>query len=105
MVMDTLAGLAFSYEVPKKEYMMEVPKKREMNLLLIDICLMKLLYLVYILLGVSILFLKLPIIGNMFVNKEHFMTAFFTLFIFLAVNNLFNTRTHRLNIFNHIFRK
>ena len=102
MVMDTLAGLAFSYEVPKKEYMMEVPKKRDesiINRYMLNEIVVSSIYL----LGVSILFLKLPIIGNMFVNKEHFMTAFFTLFIFLAVNNLFNTRTHRLNIFNHIF--
>lgn len=101
MVMDTLAGLAFSYEVPKKEYMMEVPKKRDesiINRYMLNEIVVSSIYL----LGVSILFLKLPIIGNMFVNKEHFMTAFFTLFIFLAVNNLFNTRTHRLNIFNHI---
>ena len=101
MVMDTLAGLAFSYEVPKKEYMMEIPKKRDesiINRYMLNEIVVSSIYL----LGVSILFLKLPIIGNMFVNKEHFMTAFFTLFIFLAVNNLFNTRTHRLNIFNHI---
>ena len=101
MVMDTLAGLAFSYEVPKKEYMMEEPKKRDesiINRYMFNEIVVSSIYL----LGVSILFLKLPIIGNMFVNKEHFMTAFFTLFIFLAVNNLFNTRTHRLNIFNHI---
>lgn len=101
MVMDTLAGLAFSYEVPKKEYMMEEPKKRDesiINRYMFNEIIISSIYL----LGVSILFLKLPIIKSMFINKEHFMTAFFTLFIFLAVNNLFNARTHRLNIFNHI---
>ena len=105
MVMDTLAGLAFSFEPPLKEYMEESSKKREekiINHYMLNEIVVSSIYL----LGVSILFLKLPIIGNMFVNKEHFMTAFFTLFIFLAVNNLFNTRTHRLNIFlkiNHLF--
>ena len=29
MVMDTLAGLAFSYEVPRIEYMKEPPKKKK----------------------------------------------------------------------------
>ena len=33
MVMDTLAGLAFSYEVPKIEYMEEKPKKRNENII------------------------------------------------------------------------
>ena len=32
MVMDTLAGLAFSYEVPRIEYMKEPPKKKEENI-------------------------------------------------------------------------
>ena len=30
------------------------------------------------------------------------MTSFFSLFIFLAVFNAFNARTHRLNIFAHL---
>ena len=33
MVMDTLAGLAFSYEPPKLEYMEELPKKRNEEIL------------------------------------------------------------------------
>ena len=33
MVMDTLAGLAFSYEVPRIEYMKEPPKKKEENII------------------------------------------------------------------------
>ncbi|MBR7042083.1 MAG: HAD-IC family P-type ATPase, partial [Bacilli bacterium] len=32
MVMDTLAGLAFSYEVPRIEYMKELPKKKDENI-------------------------------------------------------------------------
>ena len=32
------------------------------------------------------------------------MTAFFGLFIFLAIFNSFNARTHRLNLFANIFR-
>ena len=31
--MDTLAGLAFSYEVPRIEYMKETPKKKEENII------------------------------------------------------------------------
>lgn len=101
MVMDTLAGLAFSYEAPKIEYMKEKPKKRDemiINRYMFNEIIVSGLYLLII----CLLFLKLPNIKSLFTNDSHFMTAFFTLFIFLAVNNLFNARTHRLNIFSHI---
>lgn len=101
MVMDTLAGLAFSYETPKIEYMKEEPKKRDemiINRYMFNEIIVSGLYLLII----CLLFLKLPNIKSLFTNDSHFMTAFFTLFIFLAVNNLFNARTHRLNIFSHI---
>ena len=101
MVMDTLAGLAFSYEAPKIEYMKEEPKKRDemiINRYMFNEIIVSGLYLLII----CLLFLKLPNIKSLFTNDSHFMAAFFTLFIFLAVNNLFNARTHRLNIFSHI---
>lgn len=101
MVMDTLAGLAFSYEVPRIEYMKEATKKRKesiINRYMFNEIIISGFYL----LTISIIFLKLPIIVNFFVDSGHHNTAFFTLFIFLAVNNLFNARTHRLNIFSHI---
>lgn len=101
MVMDTLAGLAFSYEVPKKDYMIERPKQRNESIINKYMFNEIIISSIYILI-VCLLFLKLPFIRSLFTNKEHYMTAFFTLFIFLAVNNLFNVRTHRLNIFNHI---
>lgn len=101
MVMDTLAGLAFSYEVPKKDYMIERPKQRNESIINKYMFNEIIISSIYILI-ICLLFLKLPFIRSLFTNKEHYMTAFFTLFIFLAVNNLFNVRTHRLNIFNHI---
>lgn len=101
MVMDTLAGLAFSYEVPRIEYMKEVPKKKDesiINRYMFNEIILSGIYLLI----VCILFLKLPIVRGMFTDNSHYMTAFFTLFILLAVNNLFNARTHRINIFSHI---
>lgn len=101
MVMDTLAGLAFSYEVPRIEYMKEPPKKKEENILnkyMINEILSSGLYSLVL----CIIFLKLPIIKNLFVDNNHFMTSFFCLFIFLATFNAFNARTHRLNIFAHL---
>ena len=101
MVMDTLAGLAFSYEVPRREYMMEPPKKKNekiLNSYMINEIVLSGLYILIL----SLLFLKLPLINNIFSNVEHKMTAFFTMFIFLSVFNSFNARTHRINIFAHL---
>lgn len=101
MVMDTLAGLAFSYEVPRIEYMKELPKKKEENIInrymLNEIIISGIYTLV-----ICLLFLKLPIIDYLFIDNNHKMTAFFTLFIFIAVFNSFNARTERINIFAHL---
>lgn len=101
MVMDTLAGLAFSYEVPRIEYMKEAPKKKDESIINRYMFNEIILSGVYLLI-VCLLFLKLPIIREMFTDNSHYMTAFFTLFILMTVNNLFNVRTHRINIFSHI---
>lgn len=101
MVMDTLAGLAFSYESPRIEYMEEKPKKKDENIInkyMIGEIIISGLYSLFI----SLVFLKLPLIKNIFVDNNHHMTSFFTLFILLAVFNSFNARTHRLNIFAHL---
>ena len=100
MVMDTLAGLAFSYEVPRIEYMKELPKKKEENIInkyMFNEIIATSMYTLII----SLLFLKLPFIKYI-VSSDHLMTAFFSLFIFIAVFNSFNARTHRLNILAHL---
>lgn len=100
MVMDTLAGLAFSYEVPRIEYMKESPKKKEENIInryMFNEIIVASLYTLII----SLLFLKLSFIKYI-ISSDHLMTAFFSLFIFIAVFNSFNARTHRLNILAHL---
>ena len=101
MVMDTLAGLAFSYEVPRIEYMKELPKKKNENIInsyMLNEILVSGIYSLII----CLLFLKLPVVDSIFLNNNHKMTAFFTLFILLAVFNAFNARTERINIFAHL---
>lgn len=101
MVMDTLAGIAFSYEIPLKEYMKEKPKKKKESII------NKYMFNEIIFTGLyssllCILFLKLPIFKELFdTNLEH-LTAFFGLFIFLSLFNSFNARTNRLNLFSHL---
>lgn len=99
MVMDTLAGLAFSYEVPRNEYMKEKPKDKNEGIITRYMAFEIVLSGLYILL-ICLLFLKISIISKYFGN--HHMTAFFTLFIFLSVINSFNARTHRINIFSNL---
>ena len=106
MVMDTLAGLAFSYEPPKEEYMQELPKKRDENIInkyMLNEILVTGIYSSIL----CLLFLKLDVIRNLFRQSSddiYLYTAFFGLFIFISINNCFNARTHRLNLFSKIYK-
>ena len=103
MVMDTLAGLAFSFEPPLKEYMDEYPKKKNepiINRYMINQIFFTGIYSSLI----CILFLKLPLIKDLFRNETYLYTAFFGLFIFIDIFNSLNARTHRLNIFANILK-
>ena len=104
MVMDTLAGLAFSYEPAMDEYMLEKPKRRNeeiINKYMLNEILITGLYSSLI----CILFLKNDFIHSLFRdgdNDKYLMTAFFGLFIFMSIFNSFNARTNRLNILSNI---
>ena len=101
MIMDTFAGLAFSYEAPLKEYMEEKPKQKDekiINKYMINQVAVNGLYTSII----CLLFLKLPIISSFFSSEKHFMTAFFALFIFFGIINSFLARTHRINLLAHL---
>ncbi len=106
MIMDTLAGLAFSYEPPLKEYMKELPKDKSeriinkymKNEIIVAGCYSAVL---------SLLFLKLPFIKNFFrpsYNDEYLLTAFFGFLIFIGIFNSFNARTSRINLFANILK-
>ncbi len=104
MVMDTLAGIAFSYEAPLLEYMEESPKKRDekiLNSYMIHEIIFTSIYSFLL----CIFFLKSPFIHSFFregKNDIYFMSAFFGLFIFMMIFNSFNARTSRLNIFANL---
>ena len=106
MVMDTLAGIAFSYEPPLLEYMKELPKKKDepiLNKYMIHEILFTGAYSSIL----CIFFLKSNFIHQFFrngVNDEYFMTAFFGLFIFISIFNAFNARTVRINLLANIIK-
>ncbi len=106
MIMDTLAGVAFSYEPALKEYMKEKPKKKSESII------NKYMYSEILFTGIysailCLVFLKSNIIYKLIrfdVDSKYLMTAYFSLFIFISIFNAFNARTHRLNIFANIFK-
>jgi len=104
MIMDSFAGLAFSFEPPLEETMKEPPKSKKEPIM------NKYMYSQVIFTGIysallCIAFLKLPLFSNLIRpsdENKYLMTAYFALFIFIGVCNAFNARTNRLNIFAHL---
>ena len=104
MVMDTLAGLAYAYEPPLKEYMLERPKKRNEKIL--NTYMKSEIFITGLYTSIlCICFLKSELIYSLYrigENDKYLLTAFFCLFIFASIFNSFNARTHRLNLLSHI---
>ncbi len=104
MIMDTFAGLAFSYEAPLKYYMENSPKRPTepiINKYMYSQIICNAIYSALL----CILFLKLPIFKEIIRSDyKHFMTAYFAMFIFIGIFNAFNARTERLNIFSNILK-
>lgn len=104
MIMDTFAGVAFSFEAPLLEYMEEPPKKKDTPIM------NKYMYSEIIWTGIysallCILFLKLPIFKTLIrtgENSKYLMTAYFAMFIFMGIFNAFNARTVRINTFANL---
>ena len=104
MIMDTFAGLAFSFESPLPEYMEEKPKRKDETIM------NKYMYNQVIVTGVycaliCILFLKLPLFKELIrfsPDNKYLMTAYFAMFIFMGIFNAFNARTERINIFANL---
>ncbi|GAM19612.1 hypothetical protein SAMD00019534_027870 [Acytostelium subglobosum LB1] len=106
LVMDTLAALAFGGEPALDRYMKDRPIKRDQNIITPRMW-------TSILSGgpfiwaMSILFLTNDNVEAFFTregvpSEPVFLTAFFAFFIFLAVINAFNVRTHRMNLFENL---
>ncbi len=100
MIMDTLSGLAFSYEPALNDYMKEPPKKKSdhiINRYMISQILVTCIYSSII----CIFFMKSSIINNIYTPISK-LTAFFGLLIFISIFNALSARTNRLNIIANI---
>lgn len=104
LVMDTLGGLAFSGEPTRESYMKEKPKIREENILnkyMISQVLWTGCYSLFL----CLMFLKVPFLRSYIRADEtnaYFMTALFALFMFMAIFNSLNARTHNINLSSHL---
>lgn len=104
MIMDTLAGIAFSYEPALEGYMKELPKEKNESII------NKYMYGEILFTGIytsllCIFFLKSDYIHSLYrqsIDNKYLMTAFFTLFIFTGIFNSFNARTSRINLFSDL---
>ena len=101
MIMDTFAGIAFSFEAPLKEYMDELPKDKNTKII------NKYMYSQILWTGaysalLCLLFLKLPFFSEFIrydAEDKYLLTTYFAFFIFIGIFNAFNARTTRINIF------
>lgn len=100
MIMDTFAGLAFSFEPALEETLDEPPKPKNepiMNSYMYSQIIITGLYSALL----CLFFLKSSLIKELIrpsSNNQYLMTAYFALFIFIGVCNAFNARTNRLNL-------
>ncbi len=100
MIMDTLGGLAFAGEAPKRFYLKEAPKRRD-EPILNGYMIFQILWQGLATVGVCLSLLIVPAVTGRFRTSPddlYLLTAFFALFIFMSVCNCFGARTDRLRL-------
>ncbi|MBQ1233596.1 MAG: cation-transporting P-type ATPase, partial [Clostridia bacterium] len=101
MIMDTLGGLAFAGEAPKRFYLKEAPKKRD-EPILNGYMIFQIVWQGLATVGVCLCMLIVPAVTDRFraaPDDIYLLTAFFALFICMSVCNCFGARTDRLRLF------
>ncbi len=104
LIMDTLGGLAFAGEAPRRDYMREPPKRRDEKILS-GRELARVLITGVFQIALSICFLALPFFRETFgyeTNYLRFITVFFAMFVFCGIFCAFNCRTTRINLASHL---
>ena len=104
MVMDTLAGLAFSGEPALKKYLRRKPTRREEPIINREIAGQIAVMGTFTML-LCLWFLMSRGIHSLFPavqGKPVLLTAFFAVFIYASIFNSFSARTESMNLFDHI---
>ncbi len=104
LIMDTLGGLAFAGEAPRRDYMKEPPKRRDEKILSGRELSRVLITGIYQI-ALSISFLSLPFFKERFGfydDYDRFITIFFAMFVFCGIFCAFNCRTTRINLASYL---
>ncbi len=102
LIMDTLAGIAIAGEYPSSRTMHEEPIPKDAPIITRE------MWVAILIQGISmavlsLAFLKIPWIKELFRGDEEvLLTAFFSFFVFIANFNTFNARTQCMNLFDNL---
>lgn len=98
LVMDGLGAMMLGNEPALREYMKEQPRRRDESLVSKSMFVQFSLMGAYMV-GIGLLYLKLPAFRLMFASDEQFMTGYFVMFVLGSLFNGFNVRDEGLHIF------
>lgn len=101
LIMDGLGALALGSEPALKAYMNEKPKSRTESIVSRKMMGQILVAGTYVTI-LSLIFLTLPFFKQFFGSEDIHSTAYFSLFVLLAVFNAFNIRSEGANLFVHM---
>ncbi|MDD5984915.1 MAG: cation-translocating P-type ATPase [Turicibacter sp.] len=101
LIMDGLGALALGSEPALKAYMNEKPKSRTESIVSRKMMGQILVAGTYVTI-LSLIFLTLPFFKQFFGSEDIHSTAYFSLFVLLAVFNAFNIRSEGPNLFVHM---
>lgn len=101
LIMDGLGALALGSEPALKTYMNEKPKSRTESIVSRKMMGQILVAGMYIT-SLSLIFLMFPFFKEFFGSEDIHSTAYFSLFVLLAVFNAFNIRSEGANLFVHM---
>ena len=101
LIMDGLGALALGSEPALKAYMNEKPKSRTESIVSRKMMEQILVAGTYVTI-LSLIFLTLPFCKQFFGSEDIHSTAYFSLFVLLAVFNAFNIRSEGPNLFVHM---
>jgi calcium-translocating P-type ATPase len=101
LIMDTLGGLAFAGEPPRRAYMRQLPKSRDAKLITKE-SLCRILSSGFFTVALSIWFLKSAYVRYRLscTGDAYRLSAFFAMFIFCGIFISFNSRTSRIHLFS-----
>lgn len=105
LCMDSLGALLLGQEPADKKYLKEKPRRRDESIISKNMFIQFVTMGIYMLIA-SIIYFTVPAIRSLFpegtLGDAQFKTAYFAMFMFMAIFNGFNVRTDGFNIFEKL---